>query len=100
MGNMAVNYVTHFTGSLVCFSLAYLVLFIENGIFAWCISALLACGGVYVASKVIPRGRVDPNGRAVFITGCDTGFGRELACRLDALGFKVYAGCLMPGECH
>ncbi|KAK3741605.1 hypothetical protein RRG08_050169 [Elysia crispata] len=30
----------------------------------------------------------------VFITGCDSGFGRDLAIRLDTLGFPVFAGCL------
>lgn len=30
----------------------------------------------------------------VLITGCDTGFGRELAYRLDHLGFNVIATCL------
>lgn len=34
--------------------------------------------------------------RAVFITGCDSGFGHELAKRLDADGFQVLAGCLNP----
>ena len=33
----------------------------------------------------------------VFITGCDTGFGRELALRLDSRGVPVWAGCLTPG---
>ncbi|XP_055346861.1 retinol dehydrogenase 16-like [Paramacrobiotus metropolitanus] len=37
---------------------------------------------------------VDPQGRAVFVTGCDTGFGQELAHRLHKLGFYVFAGCL------
>jgi retinol dehydrogenase-16 len=32
--------------------------------------------------------------RYVLITGCDTGFGRELARRLDSLGCHVFAGCL------
>ncbi|XP_052801512.1 retinol dehydrogenase 7-like isoform X1 [Mya arenaria] len=32
--------------------------------------------------------------RAVFITGCDTGFGNLLAKTLDAKGMKVFAGCL------
>ena len=32
--------------------------------------------------------------RAVFITGCDTGFGTALARRLDGLGARVFAGCL------
>ena len=32
--------------------------------------------------------------RYIFITGCDTGFGHELAKRLDLLGCHVFAGCL------
>lgn len=39
---------------------------------------------------------IDPTGKAVFITGCDTGFGSSLAQRLDAAGFQVFAGCLAP----
>lgn len=32
-------------------------------------------------------------------TGCDSGFGYNLSCKLDNLGFKVYAGCLnVQGE--
>ncbi|CAG5124165.1 unnamed protein product [Candidula unifasciata] len=30
----------------------------------------------------------------VLITGCDSGFGRELAIRLDKMGFPVFAACL------
>ena len=30
----------------------------------------------------------------VVITGCDSGFGKELALRLDSMGFRVFAGCL------
>lgn len=30
----------------------------------------------------------------MFVTGCDTGFGHELALKLDELGFKVFATCL------
>ena len=32
--------------------------------------------------------------RGVLITGCDTGFGHQLAIKLDKLGFTVFAGCL------
>uniref|UniRef100_A0A0G4HIK6 Uncharacterized protein n=1 Tax=Chromera velia CCMP2878 TaxID=1169474 RepID=A0A0G4HIK6_9ALVE len=32
--------------------------------------------------------------KAVFVTGCDTGFGNMLVKRLDFLGFRVFAGCL------
>ncbi|OWF49419.1 17-beta-hydroxysteroid dehydrogenase type 6 [Mizuhopecten yessoensis] len=37
---------------------------------------------------------LEPRGKVVFITGCDTGFGNLLARRLDVLGFVVLAGCL------
>lgn len=30
----------------------------------------------------------------VLLTGCDSGFGRETALRLDSLGFNVFATCL------
>lgn len=30
----------------------------------------------------------------VLLTGCDSGFGREIALRLDSLGFHVFATCL------
>ncbi|KAM4770887.1 D-beta-hydroxybutyrate dehydrogenase, mitochondrial-like [Rhinophrynus dorsalis] len=45
------------------------------------------------------RGRVislDPEGRAVLITGCDSGFGNLLAQRLLSMGFTVFATCLFP----
>ncbi|TNN24679.1 D-beta-hydroxybutyrate dehydrogenase, mitochondrial [Liparis tanakae] len=45
-------------------------------------------GGVHVE---------DGRGRAVLITGCDSGFGHALALRLDRSGFVVFAGCLAPG---
>ncbi|XP_066036459.1 D-beta-hydroxybutyrate dehydrogenase, mitochondrial-like [Chamaea fasciata] len=41
--------------------------------------------------------RLEPAGRAVLITGCDSGFGHLLALRLHRLGFTVFAGCLCPG---
>jgi hypothetical protein len=33
---------------------------------------------------------------AVVITGCDSGFGRELALRAADAGYTVFAGCLTP----
>lgn len=39
--------------------------------------------------------QVSSAGKAVFITGCDTGFGLSLALHLHQLGFRVFAGCLM-----
>ncbi|XP_071033842.1 dehydrogenase/reductase SDR family member 9 isoform X3 [Parasteatoda tepidariorum] len=40
--------------------------------------------------------RIKPQGKAIFITGCDSGFGHDLAKRLDDIGFHVYATCLYP----
>ncbi|XP_067135047.1 17-beta-hydroxysteroid dehydrogenase type 6-like isoform X1 [Centruroides vittatus] len=40
--------------------------------------------------------QVDVGDKAVLITGCDTGFGNELARRLTDDGVFVYAGCLYP----
>nr|CAD7399974.1 unnamed protein product [Timema poppensis] len=52
---------------------------------------------VKLAANVLPRKLLpDLENKAVFITGCDTGFGNQCARRLDALGVTVYAGCLMP----
>uniref|UniRef100_A0A674K2B8 Retinol dehydrogenase 5 n=1 Tax=Terrapene triunguis TaxID=2587831 RepID=A0A674K2B8_9SAUR len=36
----------------------------------------------------------DLNGKHVFITGCDSGFGNLLAKQLDQRGFHVIAACL------
>lgn len=38
--------------------------------------------------------KVSGEGKAVVITGCDTGFGHRLAKRLSRQGFLVFAGCL------
>jgi NAD(P)-dependent dehydrogenase (short-subunit alcohol dehydrogenase family) len=32
------------------------------------------------------------------LVGCDSGFGHELAKRLDSLGVTVFAGCLFPED--
>jgi len=39
--------------------------------------------------------KIDPTDKAVFITGCDSGFGHALALHLDKIGFTVFAGCLI-----
>ncbi|XP_050046663.2 retinol dehydrogenase 5-like [Dermacentor andersoni] len=39
-------------------------------------------------------GRLPVTGRAVFVTGCDTGLGQVIALGLQQKGFVVFAGCL------
>lgn len=49
---------------------------------------------IWIRLPIIPKETIDPSGKAVFITGCDTGFGHNLAKKLADYGFVVYAGCL------
>lgn len=46
----------------------------------------------FLCKTILPR--VDPTGKAVLITGCDSGFGHMTAMELNRLGFFVFAGCL------
>ncbi|XP_078452235.1 D-beta-hydroxybutyrate dehydrogenase, mitochondrial-like isoform X2 [Lampetra planeri] len=59
--------------------------------------ALLVRIIIIVVKSVLTRApRVSLRDRAVLITGCDSGFGFELARRLDGMGVRVLAGCLQP----
>ena len=51
---------------------------------------------LYVGSRFLFTDAFVPDldKKAVFITGCDTGFGFELAKKLDRLGLRVFASCL------
>lgn len=54
---------------------------------------------LYMLLRVIRSRRrktLPADGKAVFITGCDTGFGHMTALRLHEKGYKVFAGCLFP----
>ncbi|XP_068722410.1 uncharacterized protein [Montipora capricornis] len=55
------------------------------------ISALLS---IYLVTCLLPRGKIDIKGKYVLITGCDTGFGRATAIKLDKMGACVLATCL------
>ncbi|OQR78200.1 retinol dehydrogenase 2-like [Tropilaelaps mercedesae] len=55
---------------------------------AWIIAQL-----VFIALN-LPR--ISSNGKAVFITGCDSGFGYRLSLKLSSRGYHVFAGCLFP----
>lgn len=65
---------------------------------AECIVGVYLFFVLYVAMPPIPRGSVKAEGKAVFITGCDTGFGFALAQYLHKLGFTVFAGCLLKDK--
>ncbi|KAG8176966.1 hypothetical protein JTE90_010236 [Oedothorax gibbosus] len=44
------------------------------------------------------RKRIEPRNKAVFISGCDSGFGNLAARRLDYMGFTVLAGCYFSDQ--
>ncbi|CAF3263697.1 unnamed protein product [Rotaria sp. Silwood2] len=46
----------------------------------------------YIYKRLFPSPNINPNGKYVLITGCDTGFGHALAIELDKQGFNVLAG--------
>ncbi|XP_056884402.1 D-beta-hydroxybutyrate dehydrogenase, mitochondrial isoform X1 [Takifugu flavidus] len=55
---------------------------------------------IFMVTKLVScqqRSRLpDGRGYGVLITGCDSGFGHQLARCLDQKGFVVFAGCLFP----
>ncbi|XP_037782916.1 D-beta-hydroxybutyrate dehydrogenase, mitochondrial-like isoform X2 [Penaeus monodon] len=77
--------------------LCAVVSFLANTATGKCCWALFfALWGVTSAACIIVSAlQVSPKGRAVLITGCDSGFGLALALHLDKLGFRVFAGCLL-----
>ncbi|KAG6941010.1 hydroxysteroid 11-beta dehydrogenase 2 [Chelydra serpentina] len=58
------------------------------------LGAPLAAAGCLALGRVAPRRRLPVAGKAVFITGCDSGFGQQAARHLDSMGFKVFASVL------
>ncbi|XP_038135998.1 corticosteroid 11-beta-dehydrogenase isozyme 2-like [Cyprinodon tularosa] len=55
---------------------------------------LAAMGWIYSRSRTVQLPNLPAQGKAVFITGCDSGFGNAAAKRLDSLGFDVFATVL------
>ncbi|XP_066540153.1 D-beta-hydroxybutyrate dehydrogenase, mitochondrial [Hoplias malabaricus] len=53
---------------------------------------------LYMVLPRLPRGSVSVGGKAVFVTGCDSGFGNALAKHFHKLGFTVFAGCLLKDK--
>ena len=53
------------------------------------------CVSLWLLWKLVPKGKVgEYHKRYVLITGCDSGFGKDTAIRLDQMGFHVFATCL------
>ncbi|XP_077493771.1 retinol dehydrogenase 7-like [Amblyomma americanum] len=61
---------------------------------SWCLVLLASYWLARFLSSKLPMKMIDGKGKAVLVTGCDTGFGNRLAKRLSREGFFVYAGCL------
>ena len=55
---------------------------------------------IYVSYRLYqyfyPAPDINPQGKYVLISGCDTGFGNGLAIELDKQGFNVFAGVYSP----
>ncbi|KAK8753854.1 hypothetical protein OTU49_017301, partial [Cherax quadricarinatus] len=90
----------HMVGAWVLAWVALVVMSQRNWAVSWLALGLMAAHiadwAMKAAKNAMRRTYIDPAGKAVFITGCDTGFGHLLALTLDKMGFKVYAGCLVP----
>ncbi|KAJ7994522.1 hypothetical protein DPEC_G00250350 [Dallia pectoralis] len=80
-----------------------LTLVVEK-IWSHSVPAVLGLAALYVvcclySAQTAPAQTLPAEGKAVFITGCDTGFGRAAAQHLDAQGFEVFATVLdLSGE--
>ena len=61
---------------------------------SWVIPVLISLLAIYLVRRLIPRAKVDVKDKYVLITGCDSGFGRETAIKLDEMGVRVMATCL------
>ncbi|CAF1136834.1 unnamed protein product [Adineta ricciae] len=53
---------------------------------------IIVYGSYRLYQHLYPTPEINPHGKYVLITGCDTGFGRTLAIELDKQGFHILAG--------
>ena len=59
-------------------------------------TVIFAIACIALVLWLLDRSTLNPIGRYVLITGCDTGFGNMLAKSLDHKGCHVFATCLTP----
>ena len=68
--------------------------------FSMSCTLIIAIIVVYVSYRLYqyfyPAPNINPQGKYVLISGCDTGFGNGLAIELDKQGFNVFAGVYSP----
>lgn len=74
---------------LVCGSGLYFVLSP-----VWCGVSLLCCSLGLHCLTLRTNHTLPPQGKAVLVTGCDTGFGHAVAKQLSEMGVQVFAGVL------
>ncbi|XP_071947756.1 D-beta-hydroxybutyrate dehydrogenase, mitochondrial-like [Antedon mediterranea] len=68
------------------------------GVISSIITIILLAVVIIQALLCLPPGKMLPStGKAVLITGCDTGIGNLLVRHMHLLGLHVYAGCLNKG---
>uniref|UniRef100_UPI00358FB1B1 dehydrogenase/reductase SDR family member 9 n=1 Tax=Myxine glutinosa TaxID=7769 RepID=UPI00358FB1B1 len=65
-----------------------------------CIVLVLCAGALLLWRYWRERAVLSSEDKFVLITGCDSGFGFELARRLDAHGFLVFGACLTQQGAH
>jgi len=70
--------------------------------FTWFFLALIATAYLawFIRQQFFAVQWIRPTGKVVYITGCDSGFGKEAALQLANAGFVVCAGCLRPDQCQ
>ncbi|XP_042859212.1 D-beta-hydroxybutyrate dehydrogenase, mitochondrial-like [Penaeus japonicus] len=77
----------------VSFVLASLLTFV--GLASWWLTFLASWTLASATYLALASLKVLPAGKAVLITGCDSGFGYATALFLDRMGFRVFACCLL-----
>lgn len=89
---------TYSLSALFAFGVLLFVSFHINNVFLYYAGGVLFLAPILapIVAKCRPKKRISIDGKAVLISGCDSGFGFMLAQRLDDIGFQVFAGCLFP----
>ena len=63
-------------------------------VLSWLLLLIIGLLTICLLKSLLPKRSIDIRGKYVLITGCDSGFGRATAIRLDEMGVRVLATCL------